>query len=328
MLLYKYCLLITLVAGYFLTELIVGLYANSITLQTDAFHMLSDLVALCIGTGALLVLKRERHHRYTYGWLRAEIVGGLINSVFLLAVCFMLLIESILKIIELAHNTANDRLENEINLVLWVAVGGFVVNIIGLALFYNEHTQLHSHDVGTKVHNHAQYAVLLHIIGDTLGSVLVIASSLLIKYTDGVWKFYVDPVASIVIILFISISSCKLLHSCIKILMHHWQGEPVKDIEQEILKINGIVNVHDFHVWSLNGKFSIATLHINLANSTKHKKSGTDRILKKVKAVLHNYGIHCSCIQPEWTIDCIEPSCEKNCDKLRCCTETPNTDIV
>jgi len=321
----KYFLLIFLVGGYFLIELIVGLYANSITLQTDAFHMLSDLLALGVGVGALLVLNKERHHRYTYGWLRAEIVGGMINSVFLLAICFTLLIENIIKIIELS-NTTNDTLEKEIDLVIGVAIGGFFINLVGLLLFYKEHTHSHSH-TGNKIHNHAQSAVLLHIIGDTLGSVLVIASSFCIKWLDNNWKFYIDPVASFIILIFISISSSKLLYNCIKILMHHWEGKPIEDIKNEILKINGILNVHDFHIWSLNGKFSIATLHVHLHDVKKTIKN-TDKILKNVKNILHQYGIHCSCIQPEWNKTCIEPDCKKECENLRCCITAPELAFV
>lgn len=320
MLKYKYFILITIVTVYFLIELIVGLYANSLTLQTDAFHMLSDLLALCIGVGALMMLDRERHHRYTYGWLRAEIIGGLINSVFLLSICFTLFIENIIKIIELANTTRNDQLESEISLVIGVAIGGLVVNLIGMTLFYNEHQHVHVHPVGEELvtHNHVQYAVLLHIIGDALGSILAIISGVLIKYIQSPWKFYVDPIASMLIIIFICTSSGKLLRDCIRILMHHWQGKPVDEITTEIQTIPGIQEIHDFHVWSLNGKFSIATLHVNL--NEDYTSTMTDEILTEIKKILHQHGIHCSCIQPEWDrTRCIEPACEKDCQDLRCC---------
>jgi zinc transporter 1 len=323
----KYIVLISLVGVFFLAELIVGIVANSITLQTDAFHMLSDLVALIIGFIALLVLDR-RHHRYTYGWARAEIIAGLINSVFLLAIGFMLVIENIEKYIELSEDTSNDDLENNIVLVLIVACGGLLVNIIGIGLFHNEHTHSHSHAHGdpeeeseeTQVRNYAQAAVLLHIIGDTLGSVLVIINSVIIMTVDGDWKFYLDPTGSMLIVVFIVISSSRLLWQCVRILMHRWSGSPAVDIKSDLVGVEGVETVHEFHVWSLDNKVAVASMHVKMQPDVSSDK--VDGVLTAVKDVLHRRGIHSSTIQPEWGEECIEPTCRSTCAERQCCKDT------
>ena len=113
----KYATLIFFVGGFFLVELIVGTTANSIVLQTDAFHMLGDLLALIIGLSSTVAITRNSSKTYTYGWLRAEIIGGFINSMFLLTISFTLFIENVEKIIRLFIKTENDELDKEINMV-------------------------------------------------------------------------------------------------------------------------------------------------------------------------------------------------------------------
>ena len=321
----KYLVLIIIVGVFFFAELIVGIIANSITLQTDAFHMLSDLLALIIGFVALMILNRQ-HHRYTYGWTRAEVIAGMINSVFLLSIALMLVLENIEKFIELSADTSNDALEEHIDLVLIVASAGLVINLVGIGMFYNEHSHTHSHshaDTGeteeSVVRNFAQAAVLLHIIGDTLGSVLVIGSGLAIKYIDGSWKFFLDPIGSLLIVIFISVSSSKLLWQCIKVLMHRWSGHPPTDIKCELTAVDGVKTVHEFHVWSLDNKVAVASMHIQMQQGVTADEVGT--VLTSIKDVLHRHGIHSSSIQPEWGDECIEPLCQDDCADKQCCKD-------
>lgn len=331
----KYGVLIGIISIVFLTELIVGIIADSSTLQTDAFHMLSDLVAHIIGFTALHV-RYNIHHRYTYGWARSEIIAGLINSVFLMAVCFMLTIENIEKIVELSAEPENESLEENVDLVLIVAVIGLVVNIIGLILFHGEHHHSHNHShaeesegAGTsseaggvesyssslseKIINYSQLAVILHIIGDAAGSVLVIIATLVIKYGKGGWRFFLDPAGSILIIIFITVSSVKLAKECIKILMHSWQGTPPETIKTEILSLPGVKSLHEFHIWDLDNTKSIATLHIQVEDDQ------VDDTINDVKIILHSHNIHSSTIQPETGEECNEPICNDTCNDRKCC---------
>lgn len=130
-------------SSFFLVEIIVGYATNSMALVADSFHMLSDVISLIIGFFALRYSKRsQRTERNTFGWQRAEVLGALVNSVFLIALCFSILVESLKRLVE------PESLKNPV-LVLIVGAVGLAVNVIGLMLFH-EHGHGHSHGHGNK----------------------------------------------------------------------------------------------------------------------------------------------------------------------------------
>lgn len=336
---FKYGFLIFLVGSFFFVEIIVGLLANSLALQTDAFHMLSDLLAIIIALTSHRLTFKNKTYKYTYGWARSEIIGGFINSVFLLATCFFLLLEVIHKIVELVENNGqNPKLENDIDLVLIVGGIGLFINIIGMFLFHN-HSHNHSKEsiddneidnleagqvekeidmqIDREITNHNQAALYLHILGDFLGSIVVIFTSLLIKYVDWQWKFYFDPLASLLVIIVIVYSNIKLFKYGFNILLHRTPSKiNVDNLLEEINTLHGIDNIHDFHLWSLTNIVTIASFHIKLTHFTTNE---TDDLLRKVKEILHKYQIHSSCIQTEQSKDCCDPRCHNNCKDFRCC---------
>ena len=125
-------------SSFFLVEIIVGYATNSMALVADSFHMLSDVISLIIGFFALRYSKRsQRTERNTFGWQRAEVLGALVNSVFLIALCFSILVESLKRLVE------PESLKNPV-LVLIVGAVGLAVNVIGLMLFH-EHGHGHAH---------------------------------------------------------------------------------------------------------------------------------------------------------------------------------------
>lgn len=134
-------------SSFFLVEIIVGYATNSMALVADSFHMLSDVMSLVIGFFALRYSKRsQRTERNTFGWQRAEVLGALVNAVFLIALCFSILVESLKRLVEpeVIHNPI---------LVLIVGVAGLLVNVIGLILFHR-HGHGHSHGGGGHGHSH------------------------------------------------------------------------------------------------------------------------------------------------------------------------------
>ena len=119
-------------------EIIVGYVTNSMALVADSFHMLSDVASLLVGFLALRYSKIGRKsNRYTFGWARAEVLGALVNAVFLVALCFSILVEALKRMV------VPESIEN-IKLVLFVGLAGLIVNIIGLGLFH-QHGHGHSH---------------------------------------------------------------------------------------------------------------------------------------------------------------------------------------
>jgi zinc transporter 1 len=357
--------MIFLIGGFFIVELVVGLISGSLALQTDAFHMLSDVLALGIGLTAHLLAQKEKNLRYTYGWIRAEIIGSLINSVFLLALCFTIFLEVVEKFIDLAgengNSENNQKLAQEIDLVLIVAGIGLVINLLGLILFGHTHTHSHSHstlnkaDLDSNLDSNLDFdlnlesdssfdsfdslsisysnnslsdsdliqqtlslndhAVWLHVLGDTLGSVVVIVTGLLIKYLEGVWRFWLDPVASLLLVIFIGYNSGRLLIKSGNILLHRSQDDGEK-LLKEIENQDGVLEVHEFHVWPLTESIQVATLHVQLDREYGGEK--TDRMIQNINQIVHRYGIHSCTIQPEFG-ECLEHLCKDNCRDLQCC---------
>jgi zinc transporter 1 len=141
--------MLCLTSTFFLVEIIVGYFTNSMALVADSFHMLSDVLSLIIGFVALRYSKRsQRTDRNTFGWQRAEVLGALVNAVFLIALCFSILVESFKRLVEIEsiHNPT---------LVLIVGAAGLFVNLIGLAMFHQHgHGHGHSHGGGGHGHSH------------------------------------------------------------------------------------------------------------------------------------------------------------------------------
>ncbi len=114
--------------AFFFVEIIVGYTSNSLALVADSFHMLSDIISLSIGLYAVRVAKRSAFGQHTFGFVRAEVLGALVNAVFLLALVFSIMVEAIsrfFEVSEIKHTT----------LLLWVGGVGLFINLVGLALF-------------------------------------------------------------------------------------------------------------------------------------------------------------------------------------------------
>lgn len=132
--------LLALDTAFFFLEIIIGYAVNSLALIADAFHMLNDIFSLVVAYWAVKVAKsRGVDSKYTYGWQRAEILGALINAVFLIALCMTIFLEAIQRFIEVPEVT-NPKL------ILIVGSAGLASNIIGLFLF---HEHGHSHGGGS-----------------------------------------------------------------------------------------------------------------------------------------------------------------------------------
>jgi solute carrier family 30 (zinc transporter), member 1 len=139
-------MMISLTVTFFIVELVVGNITKSVALTADAFHMLSDVISLIIGIIAVRFSKR-RSAVNTYGWVRAEVVGANVNTVFLLALCLTIVFDAIRRFLD------PEPIEN-VNLLLIVGSIGLGINIIGLFLFQGFHGHSHgSHSHGSHSHD-------------------------------------------------------------------------------------------------------------------------------------------------------------------------------
>ena len=135
-----------LLSVFFLIEIVVGYITNSMALIAEAFHMLSDVASLIVAWLALKYSSKQApKDKYTYGYARAEVLGALVNAVFLVALCFSIFIEAIKRLVLV------EPIENPM-LVFWVGAAGLVVNIFGMFLFYQTG---HGHSHGGVSHSHS-----------------------------------------------------------------------------------------------------------------------------------------------------------------------------
>ncbi|KAI1259499.1 cation efflux protein [Xylariaceae sp. FL1019] len=137
--------------AFFLVELISGFMVHSLALMADAFHMLNDIISLIIGLWAVTVAKRATTDRFSYGWVRAEILGAFFNAVFLIALCISIILEAVTRFFE------PQEVSNPV-LILIVGCCGLASNLVGfLVLGGHGHSHGHSHgdDHGHEhVHQH------------------------------------------------------------------------------------------------------------------------------------------------------------------------------
>ncbi|EST05198.1 Cation efflux protein [Kalmanozyma brasiliensis GHG001] len=454
---------------FFFIEIITGYAVGSLALVADSFHMLNDVMSLIVALWAVKLSTKSSDHRFSYGWQRAEILGALVNGVFLLALCFSIFMEAIQRFVNVSE-VSNPKL------VIIVGCLGLASNLVGLLLFHdhghahgghghshghgghshgshshshshavtdgsahdhdsahqdeaesgdtvdlnsvgrkktnsasaanddairgrsrqdsvgsilghpaqtrafvvqtahdlgyegsrhqhsnsitslggaNERSRLlgngsndygstdlesgsgssgarkngHSHNHENAVHNHSHASdshdapghghshsgghshgegsmnmqgVFLHVLGDALGNVGVIAAGVFILTSSAWWRFYSDPAISFLITIIIFHSALPLVKSASYILL---QGVPasvsLESVRQSIMSVDGVLNLHELHVWQLSESKIVASVHV-LVDCSSGQTEKYMEIAAKIRANLHGWGIHSSTIQPEF----------------------------
>lgn len=135
--------MLSMTLTFFLVELIVGQISNSISLTADAFHMLSDSLALIIGLVTAIMSKRTST-KNTYGWVRAEVLGPLVNSVFLCTMCLSIVIEAVERLFDPHELT-------DLSLLLYTGSLGLLINLLGMFVFGHGHSHSVPHDLDQEV---------------------------------------------------------------------------------------------------------------------------------------------------------------------------------
>ena len=193
-------------------ELTYGVWTNSLGLISDGFHMLFDCTALLVGLHASLMSRWKPTRLYSYGYGRVEVLSGFVNGLFLVVIACFVLGEVVERLLD-PPNINTEKL-------LFVSVAGFIVNLIGIITFSRSHTHSHSHghghSHGHSHHNSNMQGVFLHVLADTMGSIGVIISSILVEQLG--W-FIADPICSLFIAVLILISVIPLLKDSAEILL-------------------------------------------------------------------------------------------------------------
>ncbi|EYC15856.1 hypothetical protein Y032_0035g3003 [Ancylostoma ceylanicum] len=270
-------------------EFLYGFWTNSLGLISDGFHMLFDCSALVMGLVASVMSRWPATRHFSYGYGRVEVLSGFINALFLCVIALFILIEALERLFD-PPNINTDRL-------LFVAVSGLLVNLFGMYSFHggDDHGHGHSHGGGSHGHSHGNanmQGVFLHVLADTLGSVFVIISTLLIQWFGWTW---VDPLCSLILSILILSSVYPLLTSSINTLL-----QDIPDDEEfehhlcEALEVDGVRSYSKAHFWQLKSDLNVASVHIQAA-----PEANAQLIRHKVAAQLRAAGATQCSVQVE-----------------------------
>jgi cobalt-zinc-cadmium efflux system protein len=273
-------LAILLNVGITLAETIGGIISGSMALLSDAAHNFSDVLSLIISYFASRLSKRKATERETFGFRRSEILAAFINSATLIIISVIIIIEAIRRLTNPALISAN--------LMIWLAVASILVNgLSALSLRKDSHDNINIR------------SAYLHLFGDMLTSVAVLAGGLAIKFLKWNWT---DRVFSLVIALYLVRVSWGIFRSSLRIIMQFTPEEiEIKKIACEIEKIHGVKNIHHVHVWQINDHDLMFEAHVDM--SEDYKMSGFEKVLEEIKLILDQNGINHSTIQPEFSVD-------------------------
>ena len=267
----KYAIIATIIS--FAIEVVGSLFSGSLSLLSDAGHMLRDVLALMLSLGAITVARRLPTKTKTFGYHRVEILVALFNGIFLIFLGGWILREAVIRF-------ANPVSVNS-QIMLPVAVVGLAVNV---AVAF---TLLGSQDVNIR-------SAFVHVLGDTVASVGVIAAAIWITFTGQVW---VDPVLSAVIAVVIVASSISVLRETIGILLQFTPpGVHFDEVVKEIEGVPGVSGVHNVHLWSLCSNINILDAHIY---SCDPDVANLERIKRDIRHRLEKYAIHYSVLEFE-----------------------------
>ena len=262
-----------------LMELFGGLFSNSLSLVGDSFHMFSDVLALGASMVAIYFEAKKPTEKFTYGFLRLEVVVAFLNGIVLMLIAVGMIYESVIRFF-------NPK-EIDFGSMFFIALAGLIFNIVITWILFSS----------TKKENNINIkSAMLHFLGDLLNSVGVIISSIIIYFTNFV---YIDIIMSVVISVIIFTGGYKISKEAFFILMEAVPSEiNLSALRNELLNIDGIKNIHELHVWKNDNEEISFTAHILLDNYEKHNNY---RIINEIKERLAVYDIFHMTVQIENT---------------------------
>ena len=262
-----------------LMELFGGLFSNSLSLVGDSFHMFSDVLALGASMVAIYFEAKKPTEKFTYGFLRLEVVVAFLNGIVLMLISVGMIYESVIRFF-------NPK-EIDFGSMFFISLVGLIFNIVITWILFSS----------TKKENNINIkSAMLHFLGDLLNSVGVVISSIIIYFTNFI---YIDIIMSVVISVIIFTGGYKISKEAFFILMEAVPSEvDLNTLRKELLNIDGIKNIHELHVWKNDNEEISFTAHILLDNYEKHNNY---RIINEIKEKLTVYDIFHMTVQIENT---------------------------
>lgn len=266
-------------------ETVVGLLYNSVGLLSDAGHNLSDVFSLVLVLVAFRMSKAASTPQFTYGYKKATILISLINALILLVAVGAIIIESIYKLKnpQPISGTA----------ISWTAGAGILINGLTTWLLMGGSKQ----DINVK-------GAYLHMLMDTLVSVGVVVSGIIISYTEWVW---IDPVIGIVLAIIIMFSTYNLLKESLLMTLDAVPSSVDKEhIIEDLRNYNKIESWHHLHIWAISTTDFAATIHIVIKDL-----NDMENVKTEVREIFHKSGVHHCTIETETAgTECQAYSCK------------------
>ncbi|MFC4160783.1 cation diffusion facilitator family transporter [Chitinimonas lacunae] len=265
-----------LTAGYAVIEIGGGLWSGSLALLSDAGHMLTDAAALGIALYAQRVAHRPASAHHSYGYARAEILGALLNSLFMLALVGWITVEALMRLFSPGKVDGIG--------VMAIAAIGLLVNLGAAWLLSGD-----SHNMNSR-------AALLHVLGDLLASVAAIVAGAVIWLTG--WQ-PIDPLLSLLVAGLILRSTWTLVRQSSHMLL---EGVPahvdLAALSERLAAQTGVVAVHDLHVWHIGPEQVALSAHLAI-----NEPEQWPRLLATLQAMLaKDYAIDHVTLQPNWPL--------------------------
>lgn len=264
---------LALTLGFAAVEAAAGLWSGSLALLGDAGHMLTDATALGLAAAAAIWSRRPPSSSHSFGLARLEVLAGLFNAGFMIALVLGLVWSAVSRLIAPAPVHGDT--------VIGVAAAGLVLNLAVAAVLLRGERNLNTR------------AALLHVMGDALGSVAALASGLIIHFTG--W-LPADALLTLFISALILVSSLRLAREAVHTLLEGVPpGVSLPDVGRRMAAVSGVVSVHDLHIWSIASDRIALSAHVVLKNEAAWRG-----VLEAVRGVLHDeFGIHHATLQPE-----------------------------
>ncbi len=261
-----------------IAEVIGGLVSNSLALISDALHNLGDTSALFIAWLANRVSRRKQNTRKTFGYKRIEILAALFNAIVLVVIIVYLFIEAFQRL------SSPEPIKGLVMFI--VAVIGLIANLTSVILLRK-----------FKRDNINIRAAYLHLLGDTISSVIVIITAALIYFYNIYW---IDPLVTFLLGIYLLRETFLILKEALDILMQFTpSGLDLNDVKLSLEAIPGIENIHHVHAWNLNDKEIHFECHVDLSNDIRISETETIKNLVQ-KTLLNKYNVNHVTIQYEY----------------------------
>ncbi len=242
-------------------EFLGGIFTGSVAIVSDAIHDIGDAASIGIAFFLERKSKKQPDEAYTYGYARYSVIGSVITTLILLVGSLLVIYNAVLRIIT--------PTEIHYNGMILFAIVGVCVNL-GAAFVTREGDSLN------------QKAVNLHMLEDVLGWIVVLIGAIVMRFTD---LAIIDPLMSIGVALFILINAFQNLKEALELFLEKTpHNVDIHEIKEHVCSVEGVLNVHHVHVWSMDGQSHYATMHV-VINGDAHE------IKEKIREELKEHGI-------------------------------------